>query len=151
MFLNKKIISLSIASIAILILSGCNDVKKVSDEEASKLPICIETSNDMFTMSQGSIGEVGNYFNQMAKLSNKEKYYDMYPIKEGKQLIFNIFATGETILMDTRYQELEKGACMELFHTIVKNKKGENTLEAHSSNPSDYRTLVKVAEYVFKF
>jgi len=127
-----------------LMITGCFE-KNISDAEARKLPVCVETSDNMFTMSQGSIGEVGDYYNQ---LLGKDTY-NMYPRKGGKQLIFKV--KGETILMDTDYQELEKGACMEISHVKVTDKNGKKGLEAFSSNATDYRTLAKVAEYVFKF
>ncbi|MDT8339784.1 MAG: hypothetical protein RQ763_11375 [Sulfurimonas sp.] len=123
---------------------GCLDTK-VSNEEAGKLPVCIETGDNTYTMSVGSIVEVGDYFQAITD----GKGYSMYPIEEGQQLTFRI--ANEVIMLNTRYQELEKGACMEVFHTVVEDKEGNKVLEAHASNPSDYRTLVKAAEYVFKF
>lgn len=135
---------LTISIILIFGFNGCFE-KKVTDEEASKLPVCVETSDNMYTMSQGTIGEVGGYYKQIAGT----EAYNMYPRKGGKQLIFKV--NNETILLDTNYQELEKGACMEIVHVKVTDKNGKKGLEAHSSNPTDYRTLAKVAEYVFKF
>ncbi len=40
---------------------------------------------------------------------------------------------------------------MEISHVKVSDKNNKKSLEAHSSKSTDYRTLVKVAEYVFKF
>lgn len=140
----KHIKLLTIMSILIIALNGCFKTE-VSDEVASKLPVCVETSKDMYTMSQGNIAEVGNYFKQSAG----EEAYKMYPIENGKQLIFKI--KKETIILDTKYQELEKGACMEIIRVHAKDKNGQKALEASSSNPEDYRNLVKVAEYIFKF
>lgn len=139
-------LKLLIASLFVVAgFTGCLGEKKVSDEEASKLPICIETSDNMYTMSQSSIGEIAPIFKQISGNDG----YNMYPIKEGKQLIFKF--RNETIMLDTRYQELEKGACMEVIHTIIKDAQGNKVVEAHSSNANDYRTLVKVAEFIFKF
>lgn len=129
---------------SLFVLSGCMETN-ISDDDARKLPVCVETSDNTFTMSQGTIGEVGDYYNQ---LLGKDAY-DIYPKKGGKQLIFKV--NNETILMDTNYQELEKGACMEIIHVKVTEKDGKKGLEASSSKATDYRTLTKVAEYVFKF
>ena len=140
----KKIKFLIVGLFLSLIVTGCFETN-VTDEQARKLPVCVETNDNVYTMSQGSIGEVGDYYNQVL---GKETY-EMYPRKGGKQLIFKV--NNETILMDTNYVELEKGACMEISHVIVKDKNGKKGLEADSSNSTDYRTLTKVAEYVFKF
>jgi len=140
--MKKHLISISL--IGMIGFTGCMETN-VTDEEARKLPVCVETSDNMYTMSQGTIGEVGDYYNQALGKDT----YNMYPRKGGKQLIFKV--RGETILMDTDYQELEKGACMEISHVKVSDKNGNKSLEAHSSKSTDYRTLVKVAEYVFKF
>jgi len=140
----KKIKFLMVGLFLSLIVTGCFETN-ITDEQARKLPVCVETSDNVYTMSQGSIGEVGDYYNQ----AFGKETYEMYPRKGGKQLIFKV--NNETILMDTNYIELEKGACMEISHVIVKDKNGKKGLEADSSNSTDYRTLTKVAEYVFKF
>lgn len=140
----KKLNFLAIGVFLSLIITGCSETN-VTDEQAGKLPVCVETSDNVYTMSQGGISEVGDYYNQLLGKGT----YEMYPRTGGKQLIFKV--NNETILMDTNYQELEKGACMEIVHVVVKDKNGKKELEADSSNSTDYRTLTKVVEYVFKF
>ena len=130
-----------ITGIMLLNFTGCFE-KEVTDEKARVLPVCVETSDNMYSMSQGTIGDVGDYYN---KLLGKDTY-SMNPIKNGKQLIFKV--KGETILLDTIYQELEKGGCMEITKVKVTDKSGSSK---EATPKSDYRGLTKIAEYVFKF
>jgi hypothetical protein len=140
-----KIKSLASLTVISLLASGCFETKplKVSNEEANKLPICIETDENYFTMSQGTISEVGGHY----KILNAFK---MTSIPEGQQLVFNFGNNELNITLDTRYQALEKGACMEVFHVKYQHINGD-VLEGDSSNRNDYRTLTRVAESVFKF
>jgi len=140
-----KYLRLVIISIMLIIgFNGCFE-RELTDAEASKLPVCVETSDNMYTISQGSIGEVGGYYKQLLG----DEVFTMHPRKGGKQLIFKV--ENETILLDTNYQALEKGACMEIVYVKVTDESGKIVLEADSSNAIDYRDLTKVAEYIFKF
>lgn len=126
-----------------LVFSGCLETEpsKVSNEEANKLPICIETDEDYFTMSRGTINEVSEYYRNF-------NAFKMNSIAEGQQLVFDF--GNELTILNTRYQPLEKGACLEVFHVKYKSRNGD-TLEGDSLNRNDYRTLTRVAESIFKF
>ena len=112
----------------------------VTDKQAKKLSVCVETREDTYALSRGTIGDLMTYYDQLQKNS-----FEMYPIKGGKQLIYSL--GGETIMLDTQYRALEKGACMEIVSAKVKS---DGQTQEYTKEDS-LRSMAQVAEYIFKF
>jgi len=65
-----------------------------------------------------------------------------------------LFEQGdEQLVMNLRYRELEKGACMEIYHArvIYSSQNGKVTWEADASAANGFVNLKALTEKIFKF
>lgn len=114
---------------------------ELTKEQIAQLNVCVETSENVYALSRGSIEEIQEQYSQIGG----NEMFQRNSTKNSEQLVTSM--GNEKIILDTEYTELEQGGCME----VVSAKVESGGVLKEFTKEKNLRAMARTAEIIFKF